>query len=483
MAKKKRENKEQQHMSPEAYIRKRGRQLEIGKCYVTDGLFDKDTTGEGYVIVTRNHTGGKISCAIFLVDVLCLGIKDSFIRLRLDSFDFQEILESFECATDMVECSYNEAHNIIYGALAFAEDAGIEPHKTFALTQYMLEEDTDDIPIIEYDFGKNGKHFLIASDQIEASKYLPKLKKLYGNNFKYIVPCSDFGYDDSDYEKSPTYGEMTKYTYNPKTSVTELKLHHPWINEELSKPENSLALDDELTDRILALPKEEVREDLENIILYYTTVTRGGYIPEWFEKEGEFNGIIPVSTILLAEVGNDETSLDVILNCLRQSPDYFDYHFGDFGLNILASPLIKLGNQRLDRLLDFMKESGLFTYAKCLVPEVVAILGNHFHERKAECVEWFKKLIEFSSEVLPEVKYIDYQLAALIASSAIDLGDKVLLPYIRAMFETGCVDQSVVGSIDDVEDMFNNHDNEPRESNLVLEIHEHFNDLRCRFSD
>lgn len=42
----------------------------------------------------------------------------------------------------------------------------------------MLEEDTEDIPLIEYEFGKDGKHFLVAIDSYIASKYLPKLKKL-----------------------------------------------------------------------------------------------------------------------------------------------------------------------------------------------------------------------------------------------------------------------------------------------------------------
>ena len=200
MAKKKKESHGQQFMSPEAFVRNRARQLAIGKCFVSKSLFDTD--GEGYVLVCRNHTGGKVSCACFLVDVLCLGVKDSYFRLRLDTLDFEELLGRLEEATEMRECSYNEAHNIIYGAIAFAEEAEIKPHKSFEVTKYMLEEDDETVPLIEYDFGNDGKHFLIASDKSEASKYLPKLKKLYGNDFRYLVPFSGFGYDDSEYEKT-----------------------------------------------------------------------------------------------------------------------------------------------------------------------------------------------------------------------------------------------------------------------------------------
>lgn len=483
MAKKKKESSNgQQFMSPEAFVRNRARRLEIGKCFVSKSLFDTD--GEGYVVVSRNHTGGKVSLACFLVDVLCLGVKDSYFRLRLDTFDFEELLGRLEEATEMRECSYNEAHNIIYGAIAFAEEAEIKPHKSFEVTKYMLEEDDEAVPLIEYDFGKDGKHFLIASDKSEASKYLPKLRKLYGNDFRYLVPFSSFGYDDSEYEKSPTYGETTKYTYNPPTYATELKLHHPWVNEELGKPQNSLAPDDELTDRILALPKEELREDLENIILYYTTLTRDGIIPAGFETDEHFNGIIPVSLALLAEVGNADSSLDVVLECMRQSDDFSDYHFGDFADCFVEYSLMKLGKDRLGQLLDFMKEEGLSTYLKCLVPETVVRLGTYNPERKAESVEWFKKLLAFATEVVHEVKYIDYELAALIASYSVKLGAPELLPYIRALYATGCVDQGVQGSIDDVEDMFDNEDYRQDDiKDMPLEIHEYFRYLKDRLGN
>ena len=59
--------------------------------------------------------------------------------------------------------SYDEAHNCIYGAIAFAEEAGIEPDKSFKITQYMLDEDDDNIPLIEYKYGKDGKHTLLTS--------------------------------------------------------------------------------------------------------------------------------------------------------------------------------------------------------------------------------------------------------------------------------------------------------------------------------
>lgn len=198
MAKKKKHNKQQgqQFLSPEQYIRQKARTLELGKCYVGD---DIEKMGEAHIIVSRKHTGGRVSMAVFLVDIWCVGVKDSFYRLRMEDYEFQDLIDSYSMG--LRECSYEEAHNWIYGAVAFAEDAGIKPDKSFNITRYMLEEDDDNIPLIEYDFGKDGKHFLMAASHLEASRYLPLMEKNLGKgNFDFAIDTDDslFGHEDDE---------------------------------------------------------------------------------------------------------------------------------------------------------------------------------------------------------------------------------------------------------------------------------------------
>lgn len=192
MAKKKQRKQGQQFLSPEQNLKQRARMLEIGKCYMTD----LTEYGLGHVIVTRNHTGGKVSMADYLVDIYCLGVKDSFYRIRMEDYEVEDIVDQL----DAKECSYHEAHNWVYGAIAFAEEAGIEPEKGFNLTQFMLEEDNDEIPLIEYEYGKDGKHFLVAHSRQEANKYLPLLEKNLGEgNYDFIVEATpDFNDDERD---------------------------------------------------------------------------------------------------------------------------------------------------------------------------------------------------------------------------------------------------------------------------------------------
>ena len=227
MAKKKKQNQGggQQFLSPEKYLQQKARGLEIGTCYVTR---DIDKMKMGHVIVTRKHTGGRISMACYLVDMACVGVKDSFYKLRMDDWEFDEFLDD---RRDMYrECSYEEAHNRVWGSIAYAEEAGIRPDKSFNLTQYMLEEDTDDIPLIEYEYGKNGKHFLTCRSELEASRYLPLMRQNLGEgNYEYIIGIGDPGFDDDDEyddEEEDSYDLNTAYDEERVTSMCDLPITH-----------------------------------------------------------------------------------------------------------------------------------------------------------------------------------------------------------------------------------------------------------------
>lgn len=77
----------------------------------------------------------------------------------------------------MVEIPYEVAHNLIYSSIEFAGEAGIEPVDEWGITQYILEEDDDNVPLIEYQWGLNGMHYLLAEDRLEVSCYLSTIQE------------------------------------------------------------------------------------------------------------------------------------------------------------------------------------------------------------------------------------------------------------------------------------------------------------------
>ena len=426
--------------------------------------------------------------AVYLVDIWCVGVKDTFYRLRLEDYEFKELIDTYRLG--LRECSYDEAHNWIYGAIAFAEEAGIEPDKSFKITQYMLEEDDDNIPLIEYEYGKDGKHTLVAHSRLEASCYMPLLEKNLGHgNYDYILNAdveSDNDWDDDDdddddhswlYKK---YGPEVIYSYHHPEYPKEIQLNYPWIQDELSKPENAIYLKDELIDRILTLPHDALRQDLENLIMYHIGLTCDG-IPEGYD-DGQYNGLLSSCLMLIAEVGNTGTSLDCILEVMRQSTDFFDYHLGDGMHQVLVPTLYKLAGNRLDRLMAFLKEEGLYWWPKVEVFPTIVQMALRQPERRTEVIEWFREALHFCIDNVSEARAVDNVIAASMICDLIDLQAVELLPEINALFDTEMVDLSHCGRRQEVLDDIVNPDYAGRLDDCILDIHDRFEDMHRRFA-
>ena len=141
------------------------------------------------VTVTRRKPNGHLVVGIFLVDIYCLGVKNTIVRHDVSEAELMESMRPQLERHPMEEISYEEAHNLIYGAIAYAEDAGIPRYKEFYPAAYVLEEDTEEIPLIEYEYGYEGKPYLVVGPEMREMRYLEILRKKLGDgNFNYTIP-------------------------------------------------------------------------------------------------------------------------------------------------------------------------------------------------------------------------------------------------------------------------------------------------------
>ncbi|MDE6043014.1 MAG: hypothetical protein K2G07_05650 [Muribaculaceae bacterium] len=196
MAKKKSQAKnhgQQAPLSPERFMREKARKLPVGKCYITSHWKE---AGKSNIIVTRLRPNGNMVAGVFLVDTFCLGVKDAFYFVNLEPDRLESYLIQFREGPGIEEISYNEAHNIIYGAVAYAQDAGIKPDKSFDIAQYILDEDTHDIPLIEYEFGRDGKPCLIVGQDRKEMPYMHILRANLGDNFDFEMPSGHEAFDE-----------------------------------------------------------------------------------------------------------------------------------------------------------------------------------------------------------------------------------------------------------------------------------------------
>lgn len=152
---KKKKNVKPQSVSLKSYIIANARKLPILKCYQISNPLDRTVQ----ISVLREQKSGKLVVGFYLVDNLCLGLKDTFYRSFEDFTEFETIfLQNYFADKDIdtEEIEPNYAFNLIYGAIEFAEDCGFSPAKEFRVTEYILD-DIDEVEYEEMEFGRNGK--------------------------------------------------------------------------------------------------------------------------------------------------------------------------------------------------------------------------------------------------------------------------------------------------------------------------------------
>lgn len=454
MAKKKKQT-EQKQCSPQEYIRSRARKLPLGDCYLTSGW---EECGEAVACVVRIHPQHTYTVGVYLIDTFCLGVKDSYWYFSIDEHEFEELMVRLN-PYNLSQMSYEEVHNLIYGAVAFAEEGGIAPHESFKLTQYLLEEDTEDIPFIEYEFGKDGKHFLCANNRLELSEYVPKLQKALGNNFLYTLPGMEEPKEGKDYVDLKTldemYGALSKmadykqtpgeeYTFDGHPEYpTELRIKHPWLADKLYSPAKNFYLTDEDVEEILALPHEELRADLEQIMLYEVGQTCKEISDEQWNEEP--NSVMLHCLLLLGHLGYAE-SLPAVLITLCQNEEFYEFHFGDLLSEIYVPVLYQLGANQTDKLRQYMQTPGLYTFARICVPEMMTWLAVQHPERRAEVIAWFQTLLVFYDGKLETRQCCDGSLIGMTTGFILDLHAEELLPELKKLYDTGLVDEECSGN-------------------------------------
>ncbi len=141
-------------------------------CWVAD---DYDIVGLGPVIVARYHLDSdRLIVASFMCDIFCLGVKDVLFEQHV-SLDRLESMLDMQ-SQDMVEINYDDARELILGAVRYAEGLGFAPHIGYDKAKYTIEHDKP-FSYNQQDFGWDGKPFYYTGPAMTiTSKYLRRWK-------------------------------------------------------------------------------------------------------------------------------------------------------------------------------------------------------------------------------------------------------------------------------------------------------------------
>jgi hypothetical protein len=177
---------QQQQLSPVKYIISKGPLLPFHECFINEGWAEK---GMAIVTISKKMPSGKFIIGLYMVDMYCLGLKDTFFKFSVDDINYASFLEELDQNHPLVKSEINLVHNLIFGAIDYAEDLGFTPNKDFKITEHLLNTELIDDGINEIEFGKDGKPLFIAGPHDNTNRIIGILEKSVGEgNYDYILP-------------------------------------------------------------------------------------------------------------------------------------------------------------------------------------------------------------------------------------------------------------------------------------------------------
>lgn len=174
-------------------IIRNAREYPLYECLIS-ASWEKDEPGLVEILLARQQPDGDFCFAIYLVDKYCLGVKDTFAKANYSRSRYQsEVRDGISVESNLKKCPLELAHQMIYASIEYAAQFGFEPHKDFALAQYLLQPRGELPEPYKLTFGRDGKPFYIAGPRDNAQRIVRQLEKTAGTgNYDYLVVLDGF---------------------------------------------------------------------------------------------------------------------------------------------------------------------------------------------------------------------------------------------------------------------------------------------------
>lgn len=185
--------------SPKQRIRM-ARVLPIKECLINRGW---QKNGMARIFLSRKQPDGNLTFASYLVDVFCLGLKNTMCNVDMPALHLDRELKAGLYADDpAVPCSPHLANQIIYGAIEYAAELGFRPNKDFRDSQHVLEERDPTQEMYDVSFGKDGKPFFIAGPYDDADRITAMLRRKLGpDGFHYLMEISPEDLKETEWQE------------------------------------------------------------------------------------------------------------------------------------------------------------------------------------------------------------------------------------------------------------------------------------------
>jgi tetratricopeptide (TPR) repeat protein len=180
---------------PDAELFRQAAEFRICESHVNPNWQE---SGLAEVLIVRQTLSLKYVVGVYLVDVFCLGLKNTFVRATFRHADVRTLFSRF--SQPMEEVSYEDARSIILGAVEYARQLGFEPHEEWKISGPIVEVER---PFRRnFTFGCDGKPLYIQGPDDDAQKIMKKLGLLAEKGEAHFLTIAgeeiDGGNDDDE---------------------------------------------------------------------------------------------------------------------------------------------------------------------------------------------------------------------------------------------------------------------------------------------
>lgn len=166
---------------------KRAKDFPIFECLIDSQWKEQ---GIANIVISRKQPDENLVIGVYLVDILCLGLKNTFSNANVSLLDYESELKAKIYQNEShVNCHPRLAHRIIYGALEYADKLGFKPQKDFKLSKFILDDPFEADLSFDVEFGKDGKPCFISGPDDDVDAIMRKLSNNSGEgNFNFQYP-------------------------------------------------------------------------------------------------------------------------------------------------------------------------------------------------------------------------------------------------------------------------------------------------------
>lgn len=230
----------------------------FGECFITE---NDENCGLVSIIVSRKLANNKLLVSSFLVDIFCLGVKDSY-RNYLNKYEFESLKRKYTEFLPIIHITHAYAKKLIEGAIGYAKELGFEPDKDYDKAKIIFEGVNSDECIDVFEYGYNGKPLYITGENDSESFIQNVLNKLE-------LKCGIDGFefendaeDDEDWEVEEEDDEDDFEEDEINQAKALLKLIK--FGQNLKKTFKKLVMEDE--DKQKVLSKKTFKEMKEGFL-------------------------------------------------------------------------------------------------------------------------------------------------------------------------------------------------------------------------